>query len=144
MRNLVLHGAEVRKCIPYGSKVDMYSFGIMMWEMCYGKEIFTDLIKNHEEIPPPTEVEGYLSRGPKGNGSVAPPAGWTKVMISCCNPSPEERETATESKEFTSEDYWKIRKVRTKVNTKVIVIYCLQRASRTLIGLLNGNICQCH
>lgn len=78
----------------------MYSFGIMMWEMCYGKEIFTDLIMNDEEISPPTEVEGYLSRGPEEDGSVAPPAEWTKVMISCCNPTPEQRQTATECKEL--------------------------------------------
>ena len=91
---------EVRKGIPYGSEVDMYSFGIMVWEMWYGKEIFTDHFESGEEITPPTEVEGYLSGGPKEDGSVAPPAGWTKVMISCCNPSPERSQTATECKEL--------------------------------------------
>ena len=91
---------EVRKRIPYGSKVDMYSFGIMMWEMWYGKEIFADLIENDEEIPPPTEVKSYLSRGPVGDGSFAPPAEWTNLMISCCNPDPDQRPTATECKEL--------------------------------------------
>ena len=91
---------EVRERIPYGSKVDMYSFGIMMWEMWYGKEIFADLIENDEEIPPPTEVKGYLSRCPVGDGSFAPPAEWTNLMISCCNPDPDQRPTATECKEL--------------------------------------------
>lgn len=78
----------------------MYSFGIMMWEMWYGKEIFADLIENDEEIPPPTEVKSYLSRGPVGDGSFAPPAEWTNLMISCCNPDPDQRPTATECKEL--------------------------------------------
>ena len=64
------------------------------------EEIFTDHFESDEEISPPTEVEGYLSGGPKEDGSVAPPAGWTKVMISCCNPSPERSQTATECKEL--------------------------------------------
>ena len=66
---------EVRKGIPYGSEVDMYSFGIMVWEMWYSKEIFTNHFESDEEISPPTEVEGYLSGGPEEDGSVAPPAG---------------------------------------------------------------------
>ena len=66
---------EVRKGIPYGSEVDMYSFGIMVWEMWYSKEILTNHFESDEEISPPTEVEGYLSGGPEEDGSVAPPAG---------------------------------------------------------------------
>lgn len=112
---------EVRKGIPYGSKVDMYSFGILMWELWYSKEIFTDLIKNDEEIPPSTEVKGFLSRGPEGDGGLAPRAEWTKAMRSCCNSGPEERQIATECKELLLEI---IRKYEKEEIQSIAVIFC--------------------
>ena len=124
---------EVRKGIPYGSKVDMYSFGILMWELWYSKEIFTDLIKNDEEIPPSTEVKGYLSRGPEGDGGLAPRAEWTKAILLFLLQ--------------LKSDVTKINLKKTDLSQAIILykcnpFHCLQRALRT--GLLDGNICQCY
>ena len=79
---------EVFHSEVYDSKADIYSFGIMLWEMWYGrqafaefrgpKEVFFCMVDRHHR---PEEVEGEKKS----------PARWKQLMNRCWDGNPEKR-----------------------------------------------------
>ena len=83
---------EVIRSRVYDSKADMYSFGIMMWEMWYGRraylEVGGDLHTFWDRVAEgtrPSHVE-FTRR---------PPDQWQNLMNSCWDGEAEKRPTAT-------------------------------------------------
>jgi len=76
----------------YDCKADIYSLGIILWEMWYGKSAFADVLEKTldgffalvEEGCRPEHVKGYKQ----------PPPSWEKLMNLCWNRCPDKRPTA--------------------------------------------------
>lgn len=85
---------EVMEGKLYSTKVDIYSFGLMMWEMWFGKPVFTEL--RREEVFRRIKDEHYRPQIPR-NGNL-PPAIWTELMTSSWQSDPSLRGTATDCK----------------------------------------------
>ncbi len=82
---------EVIRSSVYDSKADIYSFGIMMWEMWYGKRAFFDvggdlnmLLQEVAVGLRPSHVEGMRK----------PPDGWQDLMQLCWDGEADKRPTA--------------------------------------------------
>ena len=83
---------EVRKGKVYDSRADMYSFGVIMWEMWFGKSPPDKLSSMGEnEVTQHLEVERSFN---------TPPAKWIKLMTTCWHSNPCLRPTATKSKDL--------------------------------------------
>ena len=82
---------EVIRSSVYDSMADMYSFGIMMWEMWYGRRAFLDmggdLTTFWEKV-----VEG--ARPSHIEGTRMPPDQWQNLMQCCWDGEAEKRLTA--------------------------------------------------
>ena len=71
---------EVIRSSVYDSKADMYSFGIMMWEMWYGRRAFLDVAE---------DLNMFLDKVAEGvrpshiEGTRMPPDHWQDLM-QCC------------------------------------------------------------
>ena len=84
----VFHGAV------YYCKADIYSLGIIMWEIWYGKQAFNNV--------PVTTLDGFITLVGKGcrpqhvTGCNHPPFLWKQLMRECWNRNPEKRPTAKE------------------------------------------------
>ena len=84
---------EVHKGKTYDSKADLYSFGIMMWEMWFGKRASPQLsCMSTDEVSREIERENRQERGN------VPPTEWIELMTSCWELEPSNRPSATESK----------------------------------------------
>ena len=84
---------EVHKGKTYDSKADIHSFGIMMWEMWFGKRASTRLsCMSTDEVSREMERENRRERGN------VPPTEWIELMTSCWALDPCNRPSATESK----------------------------------------------
>ena len=83
---------EVLRSQKYDSKADMYSLGIIMWEIWYGQRAFVpgetqeDLINLVGNGYRPEDKEGY--RRPDDH--------WKDLMVQCWDENPEHRLTAKE------------------------------------------------
>ena len=84
---------EVIKFCLYDYKADIYSFGIMLWEMWYGNRALLDVGGNVYEFfekvvggARPTYVEGLKK----------PPAGLRDLMQRCWDEKPDNRPDASE------------------------------------------------
>lgn len=83
---------EVYHSRRYGSKVDIYSLGIVFWEMWYGLHAFSELrsltpiqfFERVEQNHRPKDVEGCFT----------PPSRWKEMMENCWKTDPQERQTA--------------------------------------------------
>ena len=82
---------EVIRSNVYDSKADIYSFGIMMWEMWYGKRAFLDVggdlntfLKKVTDGVRPCHVQDMIK----------PPDGWQHLMQSCWDGEADKRPTA--------------------------------------------------
>ena len=82
---------EMIRSQVYDSKVDIYSFGIMMWEMWYGKRALLDvggdlhaILDKVAEGMRPSHVEG----------SRKPPDGWQHLMQLCWDGEADKRPPA--------------------------------------------------
>ena len=81
---------EVVNSNVYDSKADIYSFGIMMWEMWYGKravDVGGDLNTFLDQVAEgvrPSHVENMRK----------PPDGWQNLMQSCWDGEADKRPTA--------------------------------------------------
>ena len=85
---------EVMEGKLHSAKVDIYSFGLMMWEMWFGKRVFIEL--RREDIYRRIKDEHYRPQIPK-DGNL-PPAEWIELMTSSWQSDPSLRRTATECK----------------------------------------------
>ncbi|KAL9963713.1 hypothetical protein ACROYT_G027246 [Oculina patagonica] len=95
---------EVHEGKSYCTKVDMYSFGLIMWEMWFGKRVFSELSRS--ELFRRIKEENYRPQPPRRDGTFTPnppPAEWTELMASCWQTEPSLRRTATECKNLIEE-----------------------------------------
>lgn len=82
---------EVFHSEVYDSKADIYSFGLILWEMWFGQQAFAD------DNVPITAFFALVDNGhrPKDvKGSMAPPPLWKELMEKCWSGNPEERPSA--------------------------------------------------
>ena len=94
---------EIRENKIYDSKVDMYSFGLMMWEMWFGEIIPSDPISwSQDKVTRQIDKRKQRAEG-RGGTRHPPPAKWIELMVSLSNPEPCFRKTAMESKELMKE-----------------------------------------
>ena len=94
----------------YDSKVDMYSFGLMMWEMWFGEIVPSKpFCRSQDEVTRQIEVKKQELKGRR----YSPPAKWIELMVSLWESDPCVRKTAMESqvlikeiKLFVKESEW--------------------------------------
>ena len=79
---------EVIRCKEYDNKTDIYSFGIMLWEMWYGKRA---LLEKAEHM---SDQEG--ARPSYVQDAIKPPTGWQDLMQRCWDGKPHNRPDAAE------------------------------------------------
>ena len=98
---------EVHEGKPYCTKADMYSFGLVMWEMWFGKSVFSELrYQSQREFLRRIREENYRPQTPRSRGRFVPnppPAKWTELMTSCWQTEPSLRKTAAECKALVKE-----------------------------------------
>ena len=88
---------EVFNSRVYDSKADIYSLGLIMWEMWYGQRVFADA--------PVTRFQDFFHWVDEGNrpvdrqGCKTPPSFWEQLMKQCWDGNPDERPTAKECNE---------------------------------------------
>ena len=88
---------EVRHSRVYHSKADIYSLGLIMWEMWYGQQAFADA--------PGKTFQDFFKWVDEGNrpvdrqGCKTPPSFWEQLMKQCWDGNPDERPTAKECNE---------------------------------------------
>ena len=97
---------EVHDGKVYCTKADMYSFGLVMWEMWFGKRVFSE--QRHHSL----DLSDFLRRIREGNyrpetprssrgfNPNPPPTQLTELMASCWETEPNKRTTATKCKAF--------------------------------------------
>ena len=86
----------------YEFSADIYSFGIMLWEMWYGQQAFTN-ITSLAEFRKVIVNEG---RRPEHDNKCWPPDFlWQALMTRCWKKNPTERPTAKECKEVMTRLY---------------------------------------
>ena len=91
---------EIRENKIYDSKVDMYSFGLMMWEMWFGERVRSEPIScSQDEVTRQINERIQRAEG-RGDTRHPPPTKWIELMVSLWNAEPCVRKTATESKEL--------------------------------------------
>lgn len=97
---------EVFHSKVYDSKVDIYSFGVILWEMWYGQHAFAEV-----------KVETLITFVNAGNrpkhlrDCEEPPQPWKELMEKCWNGNAEERPSAAGCKQKTSELYEEVVKI---------------------------------
>ena len=91
---------EIRENKIYDSKVDMYSFGLMMWEMWFGERVRSEPISlSQDKVTRQINERKQRAEG-RGDTRHPPPTKWIELMVSLWNAEPCVRKTATESKEL--------------------------------------------
>ena len=83
---------EVFHSAVYDSKADIYSLGILLWEMWYGQQAFAELKATTITAFFKRVGEGYRPTDVKG--CKKPPSRWKAMMESCWHGNPEERPPA--------------------------------------------------
>ena len=84
----------------YDFKVDMYSFGLMMWEMWFGERVPPKSIsRSQDEVTRQIEVKKQELKGRR----YSPPAKWIELMVSLWDSEPCVRKTAMESQVWIKE-----------------------------------------
>ena len=83
---------EVIRCKEYDNKTDIYSFGIMLWEMWYGKRALLEKAEHmsDQECARPSYVQD----------AIKPPAGWQDLMQRCWDGKPHNRPDAAECRKL--------------------------------------------
>ena len=87
---------EVMAGEMYDSKADMYSFGLILWEMWYAETVFQTEIFSHSQFKLPNDIREAL-RPSHIDGTHEPWGLWQLVMMSCWDSKPGNRPTAEES-----------------------------------------------
>ena len=94
---------EVHEGKVYDSKADIFSFGLMMWEMWFGERVPHELSSlRQDEVFRRIEKTKYRGEG-RGVTFNSPPAKWIELMVSCWDSEPCLRKTATECKDLIKE-----------------------------------------
>ena len=94
---------EIRENKIYDSKVDMYSFGLMMWEMWFGEIVRPEPIScSQDEVTRQINERKQRAEG-RGGTRHPPPTKWIELMVCLWNAEPCVRKTAMESKELMKE-----------------------------------------
>ena len=75
----------------YDSKADIYSFGIMLWEMWYGRQAFAEFRGTMEEFFK-WVIKGHRPEDVEGENR--PPPTWRQLMSRCWLGDPEQRPSA--------------------------------------------------
>ena len=84
----------------YDAKVDMYSFGLMMWEMWFGERVPPEPIsRSQDDVTRRIEVK---KQGLKGR-RYSPPEKWIELMVSLWDSDPCVRKPAMESQVLIKE-----------------------------------------
>ena len=87
----------------YDSKVDMYSFGLMMWEMWFGEIVRPEPIScSQDEVTRQINESKKRAEG-RGGTRHPPPTKWIELMVCLWSAEPCVRKTAMESKELMKE-----------------------------------------
>lgn len=86
----VLHGRA------YDSKADIYSLGIMLWEMWYGKRAFLDMEMVITLLEQFRKLLDDGCRPEHLEGCKKPPIRWENVVTQCWAGNPQSRPTAAE------------------------------------------------
>ena len=87
----------------YDSKVDMYSFGLMMWEMWFGEIVRPEPIScSQDEVTRQINERKQRAEG-RGGTRHPPPTKWIELMLCLWNAEPCVRKTVMESKELVKE-----------------------------------------
>ncbi|XP_013408025.1 fibroblast growth factor receptor 4-like isoform X1 [Lingula anatina] len=85
---------EVLAGMAYNKQADLYSFGLILWEMWYGVKVFPDLHANHFEFMQYV-LDGMRPEFTMRNRS-PPPKEWKEIMERCWESQPEKRPSASE------------------------------------------------
>lgn len=91
---------EVFQSDLYNSKADIYSLGIILWEVWYGEQAFAKI-----NITSLKQFFGMVENGLRPQplkGCSEPPKCWQDLMSQCWNETPEKRPSATECLEKIS------------------------------------------
>ena len=83
---------EVFHSEVYDCNADIYSLGIILWEMWYGQQAFADLKAKCLVVFCEIVDEGY--RPSHVRNRKKPPVRWVQLMKQCWAKNPEERPTA--------------------------------------------------
>ncbi len=83
---------EVFHSQVYDSKADIYSFGLIMWEMWYGQQAFAEVRGPMEKVFRWVD-EGHRPKDVKGKKE--PPRRWKILMEKCWDGDPEKRPSAS-------------------------------------------------
>ena len=75
----------------YDSKADIYSFGIMLWEMWYGRQAFAEFRGSMKDFFSLVD-EGHRPREVKGG--MKPPLHLKQLMSGCWDGNPKKRPSA--------------------------------------------------
>ena len=86
---------EVFHSEVYDSKADIYSLGILLWEMWYGQQAFSNIMAKSLNVFFKIVDEGY--RPEHVRNRKRPPDRWVRLMKQCWAKNPDERPTAKTS-----------------------------------------------
>lgn len=81
----------------YDSKADMYSFGMVLWEMWYAKTVFETELASRSHFKLLNDIRGGLRPGHLGH-TQQPWGLWQLVMQTCWDGEPQHRLTAQQSR----------------------------------------------
>ena len=93
LRSLVF---ALLRCKEYDHEADIYSFGIMLWEMWYGKKV---LFEEEEHV---SDQESKGARPLYVQGVIKPPTDWQDLMLLCWDGKPCNRPDAAVSQAMCS------------------------------------------
>ena len=85
----------------YDFKADIYSFGVMLWEIWFGRRAFGEVEAPTTQCFFRSVDEGYRPKDVEGLRK--PPRRWKALMEKCWDGNPEERPTAENCKEEITE-----------------------------------------
>lgn len=89
----------------YDKKADIYSFGILLWEMWYGQRAFGEVLSKGLTLKAFFSLIDDGCRPEEIEGCKAPPSSWNALMKECWNRDPKERRSAEWCKEETIKIY---------------------------------------
>ena len=93
---------EVLRSEFNNSKADIYSFGIMLWEIWFGRQAFADIDFDSSD---PQDFFNLVGKGSRPNDVEdlkKPPRLWKELMEKCWDGDPGKRPTAKECEQIVT------------------------------------------